>query len=121
MKKKVLIVEDDQQNMQLFREIVLVCGCEPVSAFSGEEGVFLARTGDYSLVLMDIALPVMDGFEALSGIRNEQKTHLPVVAVTASAGREEHDRFIQRGFDGFITKPLDIEELRRTVEFYSAK
>ena len=121
MKKKVLIIEDDPQNMQLFSEVVLLCGCEPVQAYSGEDGVSLARSCNPVLILMDILLPQMNGFEALKLIRLEQKNHLPVIAVTASAGRDEHNSIIGHGFDGFIPKPLDIEELRSHVAFYSAK
>ena len=121
MKKRVLIIEDDPQNMQLFIEVVLLCGCEPVSACTGEEGVVLASSCDPVLILMDIMLPKINGYEALNKIRLEQKKHLPVIAVTASAGRDEYDCIIGRGFDGFIPKPMDIAELQRHVEFYSTK
>ncbi|MGL4368960.1 MAG: response regulator [Spirochaetota bacterium] len=119
MRKKILIVEDDPQNMQLFCEILSMKGYETVSAFDGREGVDLALTCCPDLILMDIHLPCINGFDALAMIRDAQKESISVVAVTAVAG-DERD-FIARGFNGLIQKPVDIEEFCSRVDFYSTK
>jgi CheY-like chemotaxis protein len=107
--KLVLVVEDNEKNLKLVREILQYRGYRTVEARTAEEGIELARAHLPDLVLMDIRLPGMDGMAALEVLRAEPRTAgIPVVAVTASVMPEERDRFRAAGFDGFIEKPIDV-------------
>jgi CheY-like chemotaxis protein len=105
----VLIIEDNEKNLKLVRDILQYRGYRTVEARTAEEGIELARAHVPDLVLMDIRLPGMDGMGALEVLRAEPRTaRIPVVAVTASVMPEERDRFRAAGFDGFIEKPIDV-------------
>lgn len=105
----VLIVEDNDKNMKLARDILQFHGFATVEATTGEEGVSLARERLPALVLMDIQMPGIDGVTALERIRQDAATaRIPVVAMTASVMKEDRERFDRAGFDGFITKPIDV-------------
>jgi two-component system cell cycle response regulator DivK len=105
----ILIVEDNDKNMKLARDILQYHGFATVEATTGEDGVTLAREKHPDLVLMDIQLPGIDGVTALERIRQEASTaRIPVVAMTASVMKEDRERFDKAGFDGFITKPIDV-------------
>jgi CheY-like chemotaxis protein len=107
--KLVLVVEDNEKNLKLVRDILQYRGYRTVEARTAEEGIELARAHLPDLVLMDIRLPGMDGMAALEVLRAEPRTAgIPVVAVTASVMPEERDRFRAAGFDGFIEKPIDV-------------
>ncbi len=107
--KLVLVVEDNEKNLKLVRDILQYRGYRTVEARTAEEGIELARAHVPDLVLMDIRLPGMDGMAALEVLRGEPRTAgIPVVAVTASVMPEERDRFRAAGFDGFIEKPIDV-------------
>ncbi|MDP9273143.1 MAG: response regulator [Chloroflexota bacterium] len=107
--KLVLVVEDNEKNLKLVRDILQYRGYRTVEARTAEEGIELARAHVPDLVLMDIRLPGMDGMAALEVLRAEPRTAgIPVVAVTASVMPEERDRFRAAGFDGFIEKPIDV-------------
>jgi CheY-like chemotaxis protein len=107
--KLVLVVEDNEKNLKLVRDILQYRGYRTVEARTAEEGIELARAHVPDLVLMDIRLPGMDGMSALEVLRAEPRTAgIPVVAVTASVMPEERDRFRAAGFDGFIEKPIDV-------------
>jgi CheY-like chemotaxis protein len=91
--------------------------CAIVEAADGQLGVELARMRTPDLILMDIALPVMDGFEALDAIRNEDALkHIPVIAVTASAMKGSREEILAHGFDGYISKPIDQKLLEETIK-----
>ncbi len=105
----ILIVEDNEKNMKLARDILQYHGFQTVEATTGEDGVTLAHEKDPALVLMDIQLPGIDGVTALERIRRDAATsRIPVVAMTASVMKEDRERFEKAGFDGFITKPIDV-------------
>ena len=105
----VLIVEDNDKNMKLARDILQFHGFTTVEATTGEDGVALTREKRPTIVLMDIQLPGIDGVTALERIRQEPSTaRIPVVAMTASVMKEDRERFDKAGFDGFITKPIDV-------------
>jgi CheY-like chemotaxis protein len=107
--KLVLVIEDNEKNLKLVRDILQYRGFRTVEARTAEEGIELARTHVPDLVLMDIRLPGMDGMAALEVLRAEPRTAgIPVVAVTASVMPDERDRFRAAGFDGFIEKPIDV-------------
>ena len=112
----VLIIEDNEKNMKLTRDILQYHGFATVEATTGEDGVALASSRRPSLILMDIQLPGIDGVTALQRIRNEDATsRIPIVAMTASVMKEDRERFDQAGFDGFITKPIDVQTFPETI------
>jgi two-component system cell cycle response regulator DivK len=106
----ILIIEDNEKNMKLARDILRYHGFTTVEATTGEDGVELAKDKRPALVLMDIQLPGIDGVTALERIRRDAATaRIPIVAMTASVMKEDRERFDKAGFDGFITKPIDVK------------
>ena len=104
---RILIVEDNERNLKLVRDLLQGNGFETLDARTAEEGIELAISCIPDLVLMDIRLPGMDGFEALKALRSNDTTRsIPVVAVTASVMSNEVDRITHAGFDGYIPKPI---------------
>ena len=113
---RILVVEDNEKNMKLFRDVLGATGYETLEAVSGEAAVALAAERTPDLVLMDIQLPDIDGCEALSRLRADERTAaVPVLAVTAQAMQGDRERFLAVGFDGYLSKPVDVVELVRTV------
>jgi two-component system, cell cycle response regulator DivK len=107
--KLVLIVEDNEMNLKLARDVLRFHGFATVEATTGEAGVALAREHDPDLVLMDIALPGIDGVEATRRLRLEAPPmDVPIVALTASVMQSDRARFEEAGFDGLIPKPIDV-------------
>ena len=114
--ESVLVVEDNEKNMKLFRDVLRAKGFATIEAITGEEGVELARRHAPSLVLMDVHLPGIGGVEALARMRADERTaSIPVVALTAQAMRGDRERFLEAGFDGYLAKPVDVFELIGTV------
>jgi CheY-like chemotaxis protein len=114
--EQILVVEDNDKNMKLFRDVLQAKGYRTLEAASGEEGIELAREHAPSLVLMDVQLPGIDGIEALARLREDQRTaSIPVLALTAQAMRGDRERFLEAGFDGYLAKPVDILDLIGTV------
>jgi len=110
VKDLVLIVEDNDKNLKLARDLLRYHGFETIEATNAEDGIELARSRTPHLVLMDIQLPGMDGVSALQKLRADKATAaIPVVAMTASVMKEDRERFDKAGFDGFITKPIDVK------------
>lgn len=110
--EQVLVVEDNERNMKLFRDVLLATGYRTLEATTGGQAVELATEHAPDLVLMDIQLPDIDGVEALSRMRADQRTaSIPVLAVTAQAMHGDRERFLAAGFDDYIAKPVDIVEL----------
>jgi two-component system cell cycle response regulator DivK len=117
--KRVLIVEDNEKNMKLFRDVLQAKGYDPIEASSGEQAVELATEHVPDLILMDVQLPGIDGVEALARIRgNERTAAIPVLALTAQAMAGDRERFLAAGFDGYISKPVDVMEFIETVGRY---
>ena len=114
--ESVLVVEDNEKNMKLFRDVLQATGYSPLEASSGEAALALAAESDPALVLMDIQLPDMDGVEALRRLREDERTAgIPVLALTAQAMQGDRERFLAAGFDGYLSKPVDVAELMATV------
>ncbi|MBT5063800.1 MAG: response regulator [Verrucomicrobia bacterium] len=91
--------------------------CTLLEAMDGKIGVEQAKTHMPDLILMDLALPVVDGYAALESIRKDEALrHIPVVAVTASAMVGNKEEILAHGFDGYISKPIDNEELSKTIQ-----
>jgi two-component system, cell cycle response regulator DivK len=104
----ILIVEDSPDNMRLFRTLLTLHGHDVVGLGGGEGLIRHILDSRPDLVLMDIQLPERDGFSLLEDIRREVPTAMPVVALTAHAMSGDRERAIGAGFDGYITKPIDI-------------
>ena len=120
--RRVLVVEDNEKNMKLFRDVLGATGYETLEAASGEAAVALAAEQVPDLVLMDIQLPDIDGLEALRRLRaHEQTATVPVLALTAQAMQGDRERFLDAGFDGSLSKPVDVPELIRTVGEYCGR
>jgi two-component system, cell cycle response regulator DivK len=114
--ERVLIVEDNDKNMKLFRDVLSARGYSTLEATTGEQAVELAVEHAPNLVLLDIRLPGIDGVETLGRLRADERTSsIPVLAVTAQAMRGDRERFLAAGFDGYVPKPVDIGELVDTV------
>src|ERR1043165_9802622 len=104
----VLVVEDNEKNRRLVRDLLQFAGYRPVEARTAAEGLALAATHLPRLVLLDVQLPDMDGVAALQRMKqNSHTASIPIVAVTAFAMREDRGRFLQAGFDGYLPKPID--------------
>jgi two-component system, cell cycle response regulator DivK len=117
--EQVLVVEDNEKNMKLFRDVLQAKGYAPLEATTGEDAVALASEHTPDLILMDVQLPGIDGVEALNRIRADDRTaEIPVLALTAQAMRGDRERFLEAGFDGYISKPVDVQEFVQTVERY---
>lgn len=113
---KILIVEDSPDNMKLFRTLLTLKGHE-VAGLSGGEGLLQAiEQGNPDLVLMDIQLPGKDGFELLREIRGSLLGTTRVIALTAHAMAGDRERALQAGFDGYITKPIDVRSFPEQVQ-----
>jgi two-component system, cell cycle response regulator DivK len=120
--ERVLVVEDNDKNMKLFRDVLQATGYTTVEASTGEAAVELAASHSPALVLMDVQLPGIDGVEALARLRGDERTaSIPVLALTAQAMHGDRERFLAAGFDGYLSKPVDVVELLRTVEEYCAR
>ena len=118
----ILIVEDNEKNMKLARDVLTLKGYRVAEAVTGEEGVAAAAKDKPDLILMDYQLPGIDGIEAFRRVRDDPATaHIPIIAVTASAMPEEANKMKQAGFDGFLTKPINIKEFTAAVVHALAK
>ena len=115
--ERVLVVEDNEKSMKLFRDVLQVTGYSTLEARTGEEAIALAVEHAPALVLMDVQLPGMDGVAALARLRADKRTaSIPVLALTAQAMYGAREGFLKAGFDGYLSKPVDLVELLRTVE-----
>jgi len=113
----ILIVEDNDKNMKLARDILNAKGYKTLEAVTGEEGVKLAKEKLPDLVLMDIQLPGINGIEAFRQIRADAKAaRIPVVALTASVTPTDRSEINAAGFDAFIGKPISLKEFVETVK-----
>jgi two-component system cell cycle response regulator DivK len=117
----VLIVEDNEKNLKLVRDVLQAKGYATLEAGSAEEGLALAREHSPALILMDIHLPGMSGIEALRQLRAEAATAaIPVIAITASVMQESVREVMAAGFEALIEKPIEVlgflEKVRRVLE-----
>jgi len=113
----ILIVEDNEKNLKLVRDVLQVKGYETVDAGTAEDGLKLARERKPSLILMDIQLPGMSGIDALKALRADPETAgIPIVAVTASVMQQDRQQIMRAGFDGFVEKPINLRKFLDTVQ-----
>jgi two-component system cell cycle response regulator DivK len=113
---KILIVEDSPDNMKLFRTLLTLRGHEVVGLSGGDGMLETIAREQPALVLMDIQLPGKDGFALLSEIRGSPYAGLGVLALTAHAMQGDRERALKAGFDGYITKPIDIRSFPEQVQ-----
>ena len=113
----VLIVEDNEKNMKLARDVLQAKGYKTLEAVTGEEGVRLAKEKTPDLVLMDIQLPGINGIDTLKQLRGDPKTAgIPVIALTASVTPTDRSAISAAGFDAFVSKPINLKEFVDTVK-----
>jgi len=114
--EQILVVEDNEKNMKLVRDVLVATGYRTLEAATGGQAFELAAEHSPDLVLMDIQLPDFDGVNVLGRLRADERTAgIPVLAVTAQAMHGDRERFLAAGFDGYVSKPLNIRELVGTV------
>jgi two-component system, cell cycle response regulator DivK len=115
--KKVLVVEDNQQNMRLMRDLLQANGYEVLEAWGGMLGWELAQQHDPDLILMDIQLRDISGLEVTKWLKYDEALRtIPVIAVTAFAMKGDEEKFLEVGCDGYISKPIRILHFLQTVE-----
>ncbi len=114
---QILVVEDNEKNMKLLRDVLQAAGYRTLEATTGSQAVELAVAHRPTLALMDIQLPDMDGIATLERLRADERTaSIPVLALTAQAMQGDRERFLAAGFDGYLSKPVNIAHLVATVQ-----
>jgi CheY-like chemotaxis protein len=114
---KILLVEDNEMNRDMLSRRLIRKGYEVAMAVDGREGVDMARSGDYDIVLMDMSLPEIDGWEATRRLKQAAETKgLPIIALTAHAMAGDRDRALEAGCDDYDTKPIDLQRLLGKIE-----
>jgi len=119
MPKKVMIVEDNELNMKLFRDLIEASGYETVRTRNGLEALDLARLHKPDLILMDIQLPEVSGLEVTKWLKQDDDLHvIPVIAVTAFAMKGDEERIRQGGCEAYISKPISVTRFIETIKSY---
>ena len=119
---KILLIEDNEMNRDMLSRRLVKRGYEVVVAVDGREGVAKARAESPALVLMDMSLPVLDGWEATRELRADPATRsIPVIALTAHAMAGDREKALAAGCDDFDTKPIELERLLRKIEALLAR
>ena len=114
--RRVLLIEDNLMNMELATDLLEAAGFQVLKAERAEDGIAMAVAQQPDIILMDIALPGMDGLEATRRIKQDARTaRIPIVALTASAMRGDDDRARSAGCCGYIAKPIDTRRFAKTV------
>ena len=117
----ILIVEDNDKNLKLVRDILRFKGYRTLEAGTAEEGIALAAEHLPHLILMDVQLPGIDGVTALGRLKVEPRTApITVIALTAFAMKDDRERFVRAGFDGYLVKPIDVKQFPEQVRQYCA-
>jgi two-component system, cell cycle response regulator DivK len=113
----ILIIEDNEKNRKLARDVLQVKGYKTIESETAEEGLDLARSESPALILMDIQLPGIDGITALKQLRaNPVTKSIPTIAITASAMTHNRQTMLAEGFDGYQTKPIGLKDFLGEVE-----
>jgi len=119
MTKRILVIEDTEDNRQIIRDLMTSAGYEMIEAVDGIEGVATAEREQPDLILMDIQLPGIDGYETTRRIKAKQAlNHIPVVAVTSYALSGDDVKAFAAGCDAYVTKPFDPADLLEKIEGY---
>ena len=117
----ILVVDDTEINLRLMEAVLKPKGYDILKAALGEESVKIAGEKEIDLILMDISLPDISGTEAMEKIRKSKYGSKPIVAVTAHAMRGDKEKFEAAGFDGYISKPIEIQHTLKVVADLLAK
>ncbi len=116
---KILLVEDNEMNRDMLSRRLQRKGYEVVMAFDGGAGVEMARSEAPDLILMDMSLPVMDGWTATRELKQDDGTrHIPVIALTAHAMASDRDKALEAGCDDYDTKPIELPRLLGKIEAF---
>lgn len=119
MVKTVMIVEDNELNMKLFRDLIEAHGYETVRTRNGLEAMDLARIHRPDLILMDIQLPEVSGLEVTKWLKQDDELqHIPIIAVTAFAMKGDEERIRQGGCEAYISKPISVPRFVETIKSY---
>ena len=124
MTPTVLYIEDHPDNMTLVRRILYSENYTLIEAKTGFQGIWIAETQDVDVILLDINLPDVDGYEVARRLRKSNKSelkHIPIIAVTANAMKGDEQKILDAGADMYISKPINIHELLSTVETLTHK
>ena len=117
MAKTILIVEDNELNMKLFRDLVEATGYAAIGTSNGFEAIELARSHRPDLILMDIQLPEVSGLEITQLIKlDEALRHIPIIAVTAFAMKGDEERILKGGCEGYMSKPISVSTFIETIK-----
>ena len=117
--KLILIVEDNAKNLKLIRDLLQFKGYATLEAETGQAGIALARERHPALVLMDVQLPDIDGRTAMQALKGHDDTRsIPVIALTAFAMKGDGEAFLADGFDGYISKPIEVKEFPTLIARY---
>ena len=123
-KLSILVAEDNPMNTLLMKKLLAKWEITPDFAVNGEEAVKLFSANKYDLILMDIHMPIMDGFDATTIIRNDSdhsKAQIPIIALTASVALDAREKIAQAGINDFVSKPFNPDELKEKLEEIAAK
>lgn len=116
-KAKVLYIEDNHDNMTLVKRVLEIEGYEVIGAGNGREGLAQAMNNHPDIIITDINLPDIDGYEITDTLKKARETaHIPVIAMTANVMKKDRESVLQAGCDGYIAKPIDIDELPIQIE-----
>src|SRR4030042_2835441 len=114
---KILIVEDNEKNRTLVKDVLEYQGYEVIEAGNGKEGIKIAKENNPDLILMDIQMPVMSGYDAIKILKNNPKTKdIKIIALTSFAMKGDKEKIMEEGFDDYIAKPIDIRRLPELVK-----
>ncbi len=117
MGKRILIVDDHEKNLKLVKVVLKSNGYETIEAEDGKKGIEKAREHLPDMILMDIQMPEIDGLEAMKILKSNESTgNIPIIALTSYVMKGDKERFLAEGFDAYIPKPVDINELLKTVK-----
>lgn len=120
-KKRILVIEDNLDNMILIADMLKALQLEVIEAADGEQGIRAAAAEKPDLILMDLSLPRMDGWEATRVIKSDPAlSHIPVIAVTAHAMYDDRERARAAGCDAYVTKPINMRELAQIIRQHLA-
>ena len=115
----ILIIEDNERNLKLVRDVLQFNGFRTAEARTAEDGLILANSRPPDLVLLDLQLPGIDGMEAFRQLRESPPTaDIPVIAITAFAMKDDRERVLRAGFDGYLEKPISVRELPGQVRAF---
>lgn len=122
MKSNILYIENHPDNMTLIRRVLGMGSYNLIEAQTGFQGLYFAENQNFDVILLDINLPDIDGYEVAQRLRNSENTKLagvPIIAVTANAMRGDAIKIIGAGCDSYISKPINIQELLEKIEMYT--